>query len=223
MKRSVLLLCLSLSTLAPNASAASFVLPPEMKACRIWQVPIPDAFVKAYLTTETNFMGQQVPALPLLSGNALYNQFKNARVMIDSTSMRVMLTNIKHQNLGGQWRDERLYFDANRHALLQSEALAILATHLTTGNGAAQCLATGTESSLVGDELRAYLEAEVQKTVKASVDAQMTAFLDTLRKANEADRAALIERTLQELPKNASLLEALKNAMQAPAADTGSR
>ena len=34
MKRSVLLFCLSLSTLAPIASAAPFVLPQEMKACR---------------------------------------------------------------------------------------------------------------------------------------------------------------------------------------------
>ena len=143
--------------------------------------------------------------------------------MIDSASMRIMLTTINHRRNNGPWRDDRLYLDTNRQAFLQSEALAILAKHLTTGNGSAECVAIGTESSLVGDELRAYLEAEVQKTVKASVDAQMTAFLDALRKANEADRAALIERTLQELPKNASLLEALKNAMQPPVDDTGSR
>jgi hypothetical protein len=223
MKRFMLLLGLSLSTLAPIASAAPFVLPQEMKACRIWQVPIPDAFLKKYMATETNSPGQQAPTLALLSENVNFNQLKNATTMIDSASMRIIHANIQRRHFSGQWRDQRLYFDADRQAVLESEALATLAAHLTTGTGSAQCIASGTESSLVGDQLRAYLEAEVQKTVKASVDAQMTAFLEALRKANEADRAALIERTLQELPKNASLLEALKNAMQAPATDAPSR
>ncbi|WP_250507467.1 hypothetical protein [Caballeronia sp. GAFFF3] len=75
------------------------------------------------------------------------------------------------------------------------------------------CLVTGSEAQLATDALRVILTAEVQKTVKATVEAQLATFLQNIKQASDQDRAALIDAALKELPENSTLVDALAKAI----------
>lgn len=79
------------------------------------------------------------------------------------------------------------------------------------------CAVSGSEAQLASDNLRAVLEAEVQKTVKSTVEAQLATFLAKLKEVSDQDRKSMIDAALKALPENATLVEALRTAVAAQA------
>ena len=185
--------------LATPQARAQYALTEPMKNCRVWRVPISNAATQAIMR----------PANP----GTMYFPPTSVVTLVDGVSMNLLYADGTF--MGSNTR-ARVALDLEQHSKMQLEARSNLAGHLTSGNNAATCAATGTESTLVSDQIRQYLEAELQRTVKASVEAQMAQFLTTLKEASQADRDAVIQRALEELPKNPSLVQALKNAIAAP-------
>lgn len=99
----------------------------------------------------------------------------------------------------------------------KDRAIAGLINALVTGTGPdgkpPTCVLYGVESTVAAEQIRTYLEKELQVVVMKSVQEQMAAFLSDLKKANDADRKQLIDKLSEELAKNPDLVTALKNAM----------
>ena len=195
------------------ASAQDYVIPDQVKTCRLWKVPASAALINQNFSRELPKMMDSgtYRAVQFVDGSAI--QVQNGHLVLDADSMQLMIATARRKLGSKQWTVGDIALTADMVPVAEMAARAAVVSRLSSGSGPAECIAYGTQSSVVSDQLRAYLEAEVQKTVRASVDEQMTAFLDRLSKLNEADRTKLIDRALEELPKNPRLVDALRAAM----------
>jgi hypothetical protein len=208
-------ICAILALLAFSTAQAAdpYVIPEAVKSCRIWEVPVSSAFVRGNFSKEVSFGTGRATVVPFLDGNG--HSAGNGTIILDADSMQVMsLTAARKLNpYVNVVTTGQVALNGDTRAIAEMMARTAVASKLTSGSGNAVCVATGTQSSVISDQLRLYLESEVQKTVKASVDAQMKAFLESLKTVSDADRARMIDKALEELPKNAQLVDALRAAM----------
>lgn len=96
----------------------------------------------------------------------------------------------------------------------------VLIRYLATGTVDPQgalsirCIITGTESAVISDELRKYLENDLREAIAAEVKQALGKFLADLKDQNEAQQEQAVNKLLVELPRNPDLVQALKKALK---------